>query len=260
VKAGCPKTHDRDAVVVAHIRQIEREHDHNYGVQKVYEELNDKGIIIGRSKVQRIMHAHSIKAQIKSKYKPQTTKADPNEQAFENLLNQNFEVQEINRVWLADITYIRVGGQWCYLACVLDLARRKIVGWALGNRPTADLACKALKMAIVKEKPAEGLIHHSDRGSQYTSNKHKDLLKEHNILGSMSRKGNPYDNAPMESFFRLLKVEHVKKRSFATLGQAAASIEAWISYYNTRRRHSALGGISPLCYEIRRNSPFNLSA
>ncbi|WP_288186213.1 IS3 family transposase [uncultured Sporomusa sp.] len=260
VKAGCPKTHDRDAVVVAHIRQIEREHDHNYGVQKVYEELNDKGIIIGRSKVQRIMHAHGIKAQIKSKYKPQTTKADPNEQAFDNLLNQNFEVQEINRVWLADITYIRVGGQWCYLACILDLARRKIVGWALGNRPTADLACKALKMAIVKERPAKGLIHHSDRGSQYTSNKHKDLLKEHNILGSMSRKGNPYDNAPMESFFRLLKVEHVKKRSFATIGQVAASIEAWISYYNTRRRHSALGGISPLCYEIRRNSPFNLSA
>jgi putative transposase len=260
VKAGCPNLHDKDSVLLAHIRQIERENDNNYGVQKVYEELNGKGILVGRSRVQRVMYKHGIKAQIKSKYKPQTTKADPDEKAFENALNQKFDVKEFNTVWLADITYIRVAGKWCYLAAVLDLARRKLVGWAIGTRPTAELACKALKMAIAKEKPSAGLIHHSDRGSQYTSKDYKELLKEHKMIGSMSRKGNPYDNAPMESFFRLLKVEHVKKRFFATLGQAALSIQSWFEYYNIRRRHSALGGVSPLMYEITRNHPFSLSA
>jgi putative transposase len=260
IKSGCPKPHNKDSVLLAFIRQVERENDNNYGVQKVYEELNDKGIPVGRSRVQRVMHEHGIKAQIKSKYKPQTTKADPNAKAYDNLLNQDFTVKEFNKVWLADLTYIRVAGRWCYLAGVLDLGRRKLVGWAVGTKPTAELACKALKIAITKEMPQAGLIHHSDRGSQYTSKEYKALLKKHNMVGSMSRKGNPYDNAPMESFFRLLKVEHVKKRSFYTLGQAALSLQKWFDYYNIRRRHSALGGISPLIYEIRRNHSFNLSA
>jgi putative transposase len=260
VKAGCPKPHNNDSVLLAHIRQIERENDNNYGVQKVYEELNDKGVLVGRSRVQRVMRDNGIKAQIKSKYKPQTTKADPNEKAYDNLLNQNFAGHQPNRVWLGDLTYVRVGGKWCYLAGVLDLARRKLVGWALGSRPSANLACKALAMAVHREKPKPGLIHHSDRGSQYTSKEYKKLLKEHKMLGSMSRKGNPYDNAPMESFFRLLKVEHVYKRSFSTIEQAASSLQKWFDYYNVRRRHSALGGISPLMYEIRRNHPFYLSA
>ena len=229
-------------------------------MQKVYDELNDKGIVVGRSKVQKIMHTYGIKAQIKSKYKPQTTKADPNEIAFDNLLDQNFDVQEFNKVWLADLTYIRVGGKWCYLAAVLDLARRKIVGWALGNRPTAKLACKALIMAIARERPMPGVLHHSDRGSQYTSKDYRELLEKHKMLGSMSRKANPYDNAPIESFFKLLKGEHVYKRSFATLEQAAYSLQKWFEYYNCRRRHSSLGGISPLLFEIRRNHPFGLSA
>ena len=219
VKAGCSKPHKRDCVLLAHIRQIERENDNNYGVQKVYEELKDKGILIGRSRVQRVMHENGIKAQIKSKYKPQTTKADPNEKAYDNLLNQDFTGHHPNRVWLADITYVRVGGKWCYLAGVLDLARRKLVGWAIGTRPTANLACQALTMAINKEKPKPGLIHHSDRGSQYTSKEYKALINQNNMHGSMSRKGNPYDNAPMESFFRLLKVEHIYKRSFLPSGK-----------------------------------------
>jgi putative transposase len=111
-----------------------------------------------------------------------------------------------------------------------------------------------------KEKPAKGLIHHSDRGSQYTSKEYKKLLEENQITGSMSRKGNPYDNAPMESFFHLLKVEHVNKRCFSTLKEAVISINKWFTYYIIRRRHSALGGISPLEYEIRKNHPFLVSA
>jgi transposase InsO family protein len=260
VKAGRPQPHANDAVLLAHIRQVERENDQNYGVQKVYEELNAKGIRVGRSKVQRVMHEHGIKAQIKTKYKPQTTKADPNEKAFDNLLNQDFTTQEINRAWLADITYVRVQGKWCYLAGVLDLARRKLVGWAMGTRPTAKLACQALRMAFVKEQPKEGLIHHSDRGSQYTAKEYKQLLTEYKMVGSMSRKGNPYDNAPMESFFRILKAEYIYKRTFTTMEQAASGLQTWFDYYNTRRRHSTLGGISPLMYEIRRLHPFYLSA
>jgi transposase InsO family protein len=115
-------------------------------------------------------------------------------------------------------------------------------------------------MAIQWEKPKAGLIHHSDRGSQYTAKEYKELLEKHKMISSMSRKGNPYDNAPMESFFRLLKVEHVYKRSFATIEQAAASLQKWFDYYNIKRRHGALGGISPLMYEIRRYQLFKLSA
>jgi len=206
------------------------------------------------------MHGSGIKAQIKSKYKPQTTKADLDAKAYGRLLDQNFDVQESNAVCIADLTYVRVSGKWCYMAGVLDLARRKLIGWSIGTRPTAKLACQALTMAIQREKPQSGLIHHSDRSSQYTSQEYKKLLETNKMLGSMSRKADPYDNAPMESFFRLLKVEHVYKRSFATIAQAAYSLKKWFDYYNIRRLLSALGGISPLMCEIRRNHPFGLSA
>lgn len=207
------------------------------------------------------MNQNGIKAKIKSKYKPQITKADPNEQAFPNLLNQNFKVEEFNKVWLADITYIRTNGKWSYLSAVMDLGRRKIVGWALGTKPNAELACRALSQAISKEHPAPGLIHHSDRGSQYTSKAFRQLLEQNKIFGSMSRKGNPYDNAPMESFFQTLKTEYTYKRYFQTLEQVASGLKQWIDiYYNCRRLHSALGYKSPLFYEILRLQPFKVSA
>jgi transposase InsO family protein len=207
------------------------------------------------------MRQNGIKAQIKGKYKPQTTKADQNEKAYPNLLGQRFEEKEKNRVWLADITYIRINGVWHYLAAVLDLGRRKLVGWALGANPTAQLACRALKSAINREKPPAGLMHHSDRGSQYTSRAYRGLLEENKIIGSMSRTGVPYDNAPMESFFQTLKTEHVYRQSFQTLAQATQSLSYWIDvYYNCRRLHSALGYKSPLFYEISSYHPFKLSA
>lgn len=247
---------------MATIRQIERENDSNYGVRRVHRHLIDElHIPCGYSKTQRIMHANGIKAEIKSKYKPQTTKVNPNEQAFPNLLNQQFNVQEFNKVWLADITYIRVNGSWNYLAGVMDLGRRKIVGWALGTSPNAALACKALKQALLKEQPGSGLIHHTDRGSQYTSKAYRSLLEKNGIVGSMSRKGVPYDNAPMESFFQTLKTELIYKRYFQTLEQAIACLKQWIDvYYNCRRLHSSLGYKSPLSYEISRIHPFSVSA
>jgi len=228
----------------------------------VHRSLNDEhGIRCGYGKTARIMRQNGIKANIKSKYKPQTTKADTNEQAYPNLLKQRFDEKEKNRVWLSDITYIRVNGAWNYLAAVLDLGCRKVVGWALGANPTAELACRALRAAITREKPPEGLIHHSDRGCQYTSRAYRRLLEDNKITGSMSRVGVPYDNAPMESFFQTLKTEHIYKRSFQTLEQTDASLRSWLDvYYNCRRLHSALGYKSPLFYELSRYHPFNLSA
>jgi len=143
----------------------------------------------------------------------------------------------------------------------MDLCRRKIVGWALGTKPNAKLVCRALSLAIAKERPAPGLIHHSDRGSQYTSKAFRELLEKHKILGSMSRKGNPYDNAPMESFFQTMKTEFVYKRYFQSIEQAQSALKQWIDiYYNCRRLHSALGYKSPLFYELSRIQPFKVSA
>ena len=166
---GCPKRQDKDAVVIAKIRQIERDNDYNYGVQRVYESLNKEHNIrcgCGWSKVQRIMHQNGIQARIKNKYKPQMTKADPNEQAFLNRLNQDFDVPEFNKVWLADITYIRTNGKWSYRAAVMDLGRRKIVGWAPWDKAECRTGLQALRQAINKEHPGPSLIHHPDRGSQ----------------------------------------------------------------------------------------------
>lgn len=262
VSKGQPRRQDKDVVTLATIRKIERENDNNYGVRRIHRSLNDDHKIkCSRSKVQRIMHENGIKAQIKSKYKPQTTKADPNEQVYPNLLEQNFKVTESNKIWLSDITYIRVNGKWAYLAAVMDLGRRKIVGWSLGTSPNAALACRALQQALRKEQPPTGLIHHSDRGCQYTSKDYKKILSSNSISGSMSRKGNPYDNAPMESFFQTLKTEYLYKITFITIEQAERCLKQWIDvYYNCRRLHSALGYKSPLFYEISRNHPFNLSA
>jgi len=262
VAAGRPERSSRDAATLAVIRQIERENGENYGVRRVHRALNDEhGIRCGYGKTARIMRENGIKAKIKSKYKPQTTKADVNEQAYPNLLNQRFDEKGKNKVWLADITYVRVNGAWNYLAAVMDLGRRKVVGWALGTNPTAELACEALKKAIHREKPPAGLIHHSDRGCQYTSKTYRKLLDDNKMIGSMSRVGTPYDNAPMESFFQTLKTECLYKHKLDSLDHLDRLLRQWIdSYYNCYRLHSALGYKSPLSYDISRIHPFSLSA
>jgi len=262
VTVGCPKRSDRDAVTLSLIRQIERDNNDNYGVRRVHRLLNSKyGIRCGYGKTARIMRENGIKAKIRSKYKPQTTKADMSEQAYPNLLNQQFNEKAKNKVWLSDITYVRVNGAWNYLAAVMDLGRRKIVGWALGINPTAELACKALRKAIRGETIAEGLIHHSDRGCQYTSKAYRKLLDKNKITGSMSRVGVPYDNAPIESFFHTLKTECLYKHNFSCIEKLDYLLRHWIDcYYNRQRLHSALGYQSPLSYEISSYHPFSLSA
>lgn len=242
------------------IKQAQRENHGNLGVTRMHRELQENfQTQVSRRRVQRIMHENGIKARRCSRFKPQTTKADPNERAFANLLEQTFSVERPNQVWLADMTYVRVNGKWAYLAAVIDLMDRRPVGWALGTHPTAELACTALRQAITHHKPGKGLIHHSDRGSQYTSKAYRELLELYGIRGSMSRKGNPYDNAPMESFFKTLKVEWIYWNIYRTMEQARRSLFYYIDvYYCCRRLHSSLGFKAPRNYGIQRLTELTL--
>lgn len=252
VKAGMPNKEARDAVLLARVRREERENHGNLGVKRMHEALIEDGIKVSKRRVQKVMHANGIKAKRCTGFKPQTTKADPSEAAYPNLLGQNFEVDGKGKVWLADITYIRAGSKWAYLAVVMDLWDRRPVGWALGRSPSAELACMALRRAIQRRKPAAGLMHHSDRGCQYTSKAYRKLLEQYKMIGSMSRKGNPYDNAPMESFFKTLKVEWVYWHRYRNMSEALSSLFYYIDvYYSCKRIHSALGFKSPKNYEKR---------
>jgi putative transposase len=253
VKAGRRIKITRDAVILAGIQQVERENHGNYGVRRVHRALNgEKGLRVSRRRVQEIMHANGIKGRRSSQFKPQMTKADPRETAYPNLLGQNFKATRKNAVWLSDITYIPIGSKWAYMAVVMDLCDRNPVGWALGDSPNAELACQALRRALLRRKPGKGLIHHSDRGVQYTSSQYRKLLEKNRILGSMSRTGNPYDNAPMESFFKTLKVEWVNWHQYQNLSEALTSLSYYLDvYYCFKRLHSALGYVSPINYEKR---------
>jgi transposase InsO family protein len=220
------------------------------GYRKVYAALQQDGVACSEERVKKLMRQYGLKARGVLKYKPQTTKADASERTYPNLLEQNFTADAKGRVWVADITYIRVGFKWTYLAVVLDLYNREPVGWAYGMHPDATLATKALEMAIVHEKPEPGLTHHSDRGCQYTSHAYRSLLKKHNIQGSMSRKGNPYDNAVMESFFRSLKTEWTNHINYKTMQEAYKSLYAYIEvFYKYQRLHAALGYLTPKSFE-----------
>jgi putative transposase len=201
------------------------------------------------------MNKHGIKARTVLKYKPQTTKADVSAKAYPNLLEQNFTAETKGKVWTTDITYIRVGFKWTYLAVVLDLFNREPVGWAYGLHPDTALASRALEMAVVREQPEPGLIHHSDRGCQYTSHAYRVLLDKYQMQGSMSRKGNPYDNAVMESFFRSLKTEWTNHTNYGTMEEAYKSLYAYIEvFYKYQRLHAALGYLTPRSFEKLRQS------
>ena len=201
-------------------------------------------------RVRKLMHRHGIKSVVRRKYKPQTTSIDPSAKVYDNLLEQNFSVAVKKQIWVADITYIRAGFKWTYLAVVIDLYNREPVGWAYGLHPDAKLACDALKMAISRENPPKGLIHHSDRGCQYTSNAYRQMLDKHHMIGSMSRKGNPYDNAVAETFYKALKTEWVNRFHYGTMSEAYRSLYRYIEiFYKYQRLHEALGYLTPKAFE-----------
>jgi len=220
-----------------------------YGSLRVRAELLDKGHDCGRHRVARLMRTAGIQGIPKRRFR-RTTKSSPALPVVPNLLAQDFTAAEPNQRWVADITYIRTGEGWLYLAVVLDLYSRKVVGWSLSPRLQRDLVLEALKMAIGRRPPLPGLIHHSDRGSQYASHDFQKLLRDHGIACSMSGAGNCYDNAVVESFFALLKRERVYRQTYRTRAEATTDIFQYIEiFYNRERRHSCASLMSPEQFE-----------
>ena len=220
-----------------------------YGSPKIYKDLIGDGVRCGENRVARIMREAGIRSRTKKKFKA-TTNSRHNLPVAPNLLNQDFTVDAPDRTWVSDITYIHTEKGWLYLAVLLDLFNREIVGWATSSRMTRQLAIDALQMALGRRTPAKGLVHHSDRGSQYASGDYQKILSKHGITCSMSRKGNCYDNAVAESFFRLLKTEWVNHYRYLSRSEATHSLFYYIEiFYNRKRRHSALGYATPQEYE-----------
>jgi len=222
-----------------------------YGSPRIHAELKANGINCSRKRVAKLMKASGLMAKMKRRFKI-TTKADPRALPALNLLKQDFTSQKPNRRWVADFTYVATQEGWLYVAVVMDLFSRAIVGLYMSDRMTNDLVIKALEQAINHRNPEAGLIHHSDKGCQYTSEAFQVLLKSNNIICSMSGVGNCYDNAAMESFFHTLKTEHIYFERYETREQAKRSIFDYVEvFYNRTRRHSSLGYLSPMVFEQR---------
>lgn len=221
----------------------------NYGSRRLCAALKAQGLSAGRHRIRSLMKQQGLRARWKRKF-AHTTDSQHDLPVAANVLDRHFRPSAPDRAWTADITYIRTDRGWLYLAAVLDLYSRKIVGWAMAPSMPAKLVCTALQMAIALRQPSPGLIVHTDRGSQYASQAHRDVLARYGLVASMSRKGNCWDNAVMERFFLTLKMERVWQRRYANPNEAIADITHYIvAFYNTHRLHSTLGYRSPADYE-----------
>ena len=230
------------------IKQIFDESRSSYGSRRIVKQLQAEGRQIGRYKVRRIMRQLGLKARTPKRFKL-TTDSKHSLPVAPNILDRRFDVQAPNRVWTADISYVWTYEGWLYLAVVMDLYSRQIVGWATSERMKKQLVLDALAMAYWQRKPPKGLLHHSDRGSQYASCEYQKQLNFYGMTASMSRKGNCWDNAPTERFFRSLKSERLTACRFVTRNQAKNEILDYITFYNSIRLHSTLGYLSPMAYE-----------
>ena len=221
----------------------------SYGSRPLRKALHAKGMEIGIYKIRRMMRANGLRSAWKRKF-VHTTDSKHDLPVAENVLNRQFEPEAVNTAWVADITYIRTRSGWLYLAVVLDLFSRKIVGWSMAPNMPAELVCSAMQLAVVQRQPPPGLIAHSDRGSQYASASYRALLARNDMQQSMSRKGNCWDNSVMERFFLSLKMERVWRRDYANHAEAIRDITEYIvGFYNNERLHSKLGYLPPTVYE-----------
>ena len=246
------KRSNRD--LLERIKKIYKVSRETYGSPRVTKALNNDGIKCGKNRVAKLMKENNIAAKTKRKFKA-TTNSKHSYPVAPNLLNQNFKATKPNQIWVADITYIPTDEGWLYLAAIVDLFQRKVVGWAMDSTMTKQLCIDALNQAIGRCRPSRGLIHHSDRGVQYASNEYKNVLKNYGITQSMSRKGNCYDNACMESFFGTLKTELIYFTRFKTRAEARLAIFEYIEvFYNRIRLHSKLGYRSPEDFEKLSNT------
>jgi transposase InsO family protein len=221
----------------------------------IHKQLSKEGIKCSKKQVERLMVEQGLKARQKRKFK-NTTDSNHDLPIKKNILNRQFKVSQPNKAWVSDITYIYTKEGWLYLAVIIDLYGRKVVGWSMDERITKELVLEALEMAINRREPARSLIFHSDRGSQYASHEFQRTLWEHGFISSMSRKGNCWDNAVSESFFSTLKTELIYQNQYESRGEAKRDIFQYIEiFYNRFRLHSALGYKSPEEYENERKTP-----
>ena len=236
--------------LLADIRRVHAESGGCYGAPRVHAVLRSTGRRVGRHRIARLMRRNGLRGLAALPRRVRTTDSRHAYPIAPNRLRRNFAATAPNQVWLADLTYIRTGEGWLYLAALIDMHTRKVVGWSMRETLHASIALEALQMAIERQRPGPGLLHHSDRGIQYAADEYRQALAKAAITPSMSRKGNCLDNAPMESFFHTLKVERVHHRVYATRDEARRDLFGYIEgFYNSRRLHSAIGYRSPAAME-----------
>lgn len=247
------KRQKRRAELVEHIRIVHEASRRTYGSPRVRNELLKRGVKLNRKTVARIMRESSIRSKVARKFKVRTTDSNHAHPVAPNVLDRKFTAERIDAAWLCDITYIPTREGWLYLAGVMDLCSRRIVGWSMADHLRVELVRNALAMATTTRSPAPGLIHHSDRGVQYCCGAYRAELEAWGMIASMSRTGDCYDNAPKESFWATLKKELMSDVEFATREEARAAIFEYIEvFYNRQRIHSSLGYVSPDQFEASR--------
>ena len=235
-----------NAVLDVHVASIHAQSDQTYGRVRIVEQLRSNGQFVGHERIRQSLLRQGLRPAYKRPYRV-TTDSEHDEPIAPNVLKRRFDDWQPNQAWVADVTYIHTRQGWLYLAVVLDLATRKIVGWSMSKRMKAALVCDALTMAYQQRHPDAGLIMHTDRGSQYASKQYRRLLKAYVMIASMSRKANCWDNSVVESFFKTLKVERVYRQTYATRDHARIDIVNWIEgFYNRYRLHSSNGFQSPV--------------
>ena len=239
-----------EIVLLVRVKAIAAETRYSYGSRRMAKQLRDDGFAVGRYKARQLMRQAKITVQRPKKCHPLTTDSRHGYMVAPNLIARQFAVEQPDQVWVGDITYVWTAEGWLYLAVLLDLYSRKVVGWAMSRRVDAALVQEALQMALGRRKPAEGLIHHSDRGSQYACNAYQALLAEHGIRCSMRRKGDCLDNAVAERFFRSVKGERTSLQQYIGRQEARDDVIDYIEmFYNSKRLHSYLGYVSPNDFE-----------
>ena len=249
-KRRCEKRAAEQALI-KQIKAVFEESNCTYGCRRMKQALEDKGIVLSEWKIRRIMRENGFYPVTIGKYRP-GKRGKPDRRFYNNIIKQDFTTERMNQKWVGDITYLKTKLGWVYLAAVMDLYNREVIGYAVSKTIDAELACQALRNAIIRNGKPEELVFHSDRGSQYSSRKYQSILNEYHITGSMSNPGCPYDNSCMESFFASMKKEYISRKEYATMEAVKQDIFYYVEIFDNRKGlHSALGYQSPVSYRLQ---------